>query len=120
MYKRMLVLRTAIQKTAAFLDRWHWALLALAAPFLLFPSSTRSLALLIVPALWIVAWIAQGEPLPRTPFSGIILLLGLMVLISLYATYDIMVSLPKISGMVLAIGVFYAVAREGQRPTGWC
>lgn len=119
MYKRMLILRTAIQKTAAFLDRWHWALLALAAPFLLFPSSTRSLALLIVPALWIVAWIAQGEPLPRTPFSGIILLLGLMVLISLYATYDIMVSLPKISGMVLAIGVFYAVAREGQRPTGW-
>lgn len=119
MYKRMLSLRTAIQKTAAFLDRWHWALLALAAPFLLFPSSTRSLALLIVPALWIVAWIAQGEPLPRTPFSGTILLLGLMVLISLYATYDIAISLPKVSGIVLAIGVFYAVAREGQRPTGW-
>ena len=47
------------------------------------------------------------------------LLLTLMVLVSLYATYDIAVSLPKIAGMVLGIGAFYAVARLGDRVTGW-
>jgi putative inorganic carbon (HCO3(-)) transporter len=42
-----------------------------------------------------------------------------MVLVSLYATYDIAVSLPKIAGMVLGIGAFYVVARAGDRVTGW-
>ncbi len=43
------------------------------------------------------------------------MLLTLTVLVSLYATYDIAVSLPKIAGMVLGIGAFYAVARAGDR-----
>jgi len=115
----MLNLKAAVRQTAAFLDRWHWVLLALGAPLLLFPSPGRSPALLIVPAVWIVAWVAGREPLPRTPLNGTLLLLSLMVLVSTYATYDMAISLPKISGMVLAIGVFYAVAREGQRPGGW-
>jgi len=115
----MLNLRAAVRQAAAFLDRWHWLLLALLAPLLLFPSPGRSPALLIVPALWIAAWVAGREPLPRTPLNGILLLLNLMVLVSIYATYDIAISLPKISGMVLAAGVFYAIAREGQRPGGW-
>jgi putative inorganic carbon (HCO3(-)) transporter len=114
----LLNLRTAIRKTALFLDRWHWLLLAMAAPLLIFPSPARSPVLLIVPVLWVVAWVAGDKPMPRTPLNGTILLLSLMVLVSLYATYDIAISLPKISGMVLAIGVFYAVVREGQRPTG--
>jgi putative inorganic carbon (HCO3(-)) transporter len=112
-------LKAAVRQTAAFLDRWHWVLLALVAPLLLFPSPGRSPALLIVPAMWIVAWVAGREPLPRTPLNGTLLLLNLMVLVSAYATYDIAISLPKVSGAVLAIGVFYAIAREGQRPGGW-
>ncbi len=115
----LLNLRTAIRKMALLLDRWHWLLLALAAPLLIFPSPASSPVLLIVPVLWVVAWVAGDKPLPRTPLNGTILLLSLMVLVSLYATYDIAISLPKIGGMVLAIGVFYAIAREGQRPTGW-
>ncbi len=115
----MLNLQTAVRRAAVFLDRWHWALLALAAPFLLFPAPGRSLALLVVPGLWVVAWLAGREPLPRTPFNGALLLLSLAVLVSLYATYDIAVSLPKVAGMVLGLGVFYAVVRVGQRPRGW-
>jgi putative inorganic carbon (HCO3(-)) transporter len=110
---------STVRQAAAFLDRWHWVWLALATPFLMLPAPQRSLALLVVPALWITAWIAGRGPLPRTPLNGALLLLNGMVLVSLYATYDITVSLPKIGGMVLAAGVFYAVAREARRPGGW-
>jgi putative inorganic carbon (HCO3(-)) transporter len=73
----------------------------------------------VVPGLWIVAWLAGREPLPRTPLNAALLLMFCMVLVSLWATYDIAVSLPKISGMILGFGVFFAVAREGERPRGW-
>jgi len=106
-------------KIAVTLDRRHWLLLALAAPFLLFPSPERSWVLLVVPAIWLVAWLARSEPLPRTPLNGTLLLLSVMILVSTYATYDVAISLPKISGMVLAIGVFFATVREGRRPGGW-
>ncbi len=73
----------------------------------------------MVPGLWIVAWLAGREPLPRTPLNATLLLLFCMVLVSLWATYDIAVSLPKVSGMALGIGVFFALAREAQRSRGW-
>jgi len=57
----MLNLKAAARRTAAFLDRWHWLLLALVAPLLLLPSPGRSAALLIVPAVWIAAWVAGCE-----------------------------------------------------------
>lgn len=107
------------QRAVSFLDRWHWLWLTLAAPFLLFPSPARSVALFIVPGVWIAAWLAKGEPVPHTPLNVTLLLLSLMMLISLYATYDIAVSLPKIAGLVLGIGVFYAYVRLGRHPQRW-
>jgi putative inorganic carbon (HCO3(-)) transporter len=109
----------ALRQTAIFCDRWHWLLLALAAPFLVFPAPSRSLTLLVVPGLWIVAWLAGREPLPRTPLNAALLLMFCMVLVSLWATYDVVVSLPKISGIVLGLGIFNAFAREGKTPRGW-
>ena len=115
----MLNTQTAVRRTVVFFDRWHWILLTLAAPLLLFPSPSRTPALLVVPTLWTIAWLARREPPPHTPLDGTLLLLSLMVLVSLYATYDMAVSLPKIAGMVLGIGVFYATVREGRHPRGW-
>jgi len=103
---------------AAFLDRWHWVWLLAAAPFLLFPSPARSLALLVVPLVWLFAWKATGKPLPQTPLNAILLVMSVMILVSLLATYDMTVSLPKIAGMVLAFGVFFAVARESRSTRG--
>jgi len=37
---------------------------------------------------------------PPCPLDGAVPLLALMVLVSLYATYDIAVSLPKVAGLV--------------------
>ncbi|MBA4380309.1 MAG: hypothetical protein C0393_06495 [Anaerolinea sp.] len=128
----------------SWLNRLHWLWLALAAPFMLFPSSKRSLAMLVVPASWLLHWLVLGRQslhaphstlhpprsilhappskrhiLTPTPFNAAILLLALMVLVSEWATFDMAYSLPKISGMVLGFGVFFAVAREGERVRGW-
>ena len=112
---------------------------------MLFPSPKRSLAMLVVPALWFLRLIvvkrppppvvSEAEPssprkprsaicnpqsaIPITPLNLALLLLALMVLVSEWATFDLAYSLPKISGMVLGFGVFFAVAREGEGERGW-
>jgi putative inorganic carbon (HCO3(-)) transporter len=104
----------SIELLCRFITRFQWALLILAAPFLLFPSDRRSLFLLVVPLLWLVAWIGTKKPLPLTPLNLPSLLIFIMVLVSLYATYDISYSLPKVSGMVLGIGMFFALLNSAQ------
>ena len=109
-----------MRKLLAILDRLHWLWLGLAAPFLLFPTPVRSLAMLVVPGFWLLHGIVtRRELLPVTPLNLPILLLAFMVLVSTWATYDLTVSLPKISGMVLGLGVYFAVVRESSMSTGW-
>jgi putative inorganic carbon (HCO3(-)) transporter len=115
----MAVFRTSVRRVASWIDHWHWALLLIATPFLLFPSAARSPALLVVPGLWISAGLAQRNPLPRTPLNATLLLLFVMVLVSLWATYDLLFSLSKIAGMVLGIGVFFAVVRFTEKAREW-
>ena len=88
-----------------------WVLLLLA-PFLLFPSPTRSVAMIGVPLLWVCRWVARGHPVERTPLDWPILLLLVQVLVSLYATFDVAFSLPKIAGVVLGVAVYYAMAEH--------
>jgi len=80
-----------------------------AAPWLLFPGGWRSAVLIVLPLLWIGNRIVTGHFIARTPYDVVILGLLLMVLVSLYATYDIAVSLPKITGVLLGVGTFYVV-----------
>jgi putative inorganic carbon (hco3(-)) transporter len=91
---------------------WNWfsvvALLAVT-PWLLFPGGWRSAVLIVLPLLWIGNRVITGHFIPRTPYDVVILSLLVMVLVSLYATYDITVSLPKIAGVLLGVSVFYVV-----------
>ena len=80
-----------------------------AAPWLLFPGGWRSAVLIVLPLLWIGNRIVTGHFISRTPYDVIILGLLVMVLVSLYATYDIAVSLPKITGVLLGVATFYVV-----------
>ena len=106
-------MRSVLLTGVRVLDQWYWLVLFVSAPLLLFPSSQMVVAWLIVPAGWLVAWLAGRGPVPVTPLNVTVLVLYLMVLVSLWATYDVMVSLPKVGGMILGIGVLYAVTREG-------
>jgi putative inorganic carbon (HCO3(-)) transporter len=109
-----------LRRFAVLIDRWHWLLLALAAPFMLFPVPERTPVLLIVPLVWAIGWIARPlAPLPSTPLNTVMLVLMIMVLVSIIVTPDLVFSLPKIAGMVLSFGAFFAVARESRRPAGF-
>jgi hypothetical protein len=86
---------------------------------LLFPNGPQALLLLLMPLLWLLRRMAAGTFVPVTPYNGAIMLMMLMVLVSLYATFDIALSMPKIAGMVLGVAVFYgAVAYGRSRPNG--
>ena len=108
-----------LSQIAIWVSRWYWLLLVVAAPFLLFPSVTSPLPMLIVPGVWIVGARMHRNLLLRTPLNLSLLLLALMALISLFVTDDIGFSLSKIAGLVLGFGVFFAFAREGRQARGW-
>ena len=60
-------------------------------------------------------WIGPGPAnVRRTPLDWSLLLLTVMVLVSLWATFSIAFSLPKIAGLVFGLGLFYAVVARGR------
>ncbi|HXW00106.1 MAG TPA: O-antigen ligase family protein, partial [Anaerolineae bacterium] len=84
-------------------------LLLLAAPFLLFPNGYGLLALLALPTIWLIRWALTGRIAPRTALDWPILLILLMVLASMGATFDLSFSIGKIAGVLLGIVIFYAI-----------
>ena len=102
-----------------WVDRWSWLWLLLASPFYFLLSPQLSPILLCVPLLLLVQKAAPGAPSRRTPLDWPLLGLALMVLLSLYATFDIALSAPRIAGLILGLGTYYMVARFGQSTTGW-
>lgn len=101
------------------MDRLHWFWLILAAPFLLFPSAKFTPVMMVVPAIWIVHLLVEGyftsnDPqtaFPITPLNVPLLIMAIMALISLWATFDISFSLEKIGGFVLGLGIYFSVIR---------
>ncbi len=92
---------------------WLWILLLL--PPLMFPSHNRSLLLLFLPLLWLLRWITTGQLIPKTPLNLSLLFLGISLLLSLYAVFDIDLSLPKIAGLTLGISLFYSAIHYSQQ-----
>ncbi len=93
----------------------EWLFLLLIIPLVLFPSPIKALSLLLLPLLWTARKIGRGHFVPATPVDWIMFGLLLMILVSLYATFDINFSLDKIAGLTYGIVVFYAtVAWVGQ------
>jgi len=90
----------------ARLALWGWGLLFVAAPLFWFPSAFSTPSLLLVPAV-LLGLTLRRVPW-RTPLDWPILGLALMVLVSLYTTFSIAFSLPKISGVIWGIGLCYA------------
>ncbi len=102
---------TSINRFWGKIDQFGWLILLLCAPVFLFMQSRQSWLLLILPVLWLISLIAHQKVLPLTPLNGILLLFSVQILISLYATYDISISLPKISSLVFSIALFFALVK---------
>ena len=108
-----------MQRVAQFITRWEWLIFLLILPPLLFPSGYWGFLLLVPLTLWTVRWVGTGRFLPRTPYDTAVLILALMMLVSLYAVFDIGLSFPKIAGVVMGIALFYgAVTYTRLRPDG--
>lgn len=112
----MVDLTTAVRRTAVFIDRWHWVVVVLCAPALLFPSAARSPFLLFLPGMWLAAAIAGRQPLVRTPLNGALLLLSVMLLVNVFVTFDLRLSLPKLAGVLLGLAIYWALVREIHTP----
>lgn len=90
------------------LSTYEWLFLGFLLPFALFPTPARAPLLLLIPLLWLARKVGHGRYVPATPFDWTLFGLLLMVLVSLYATFDISFSIGKIAGMVFGVAVFYA------------
>lgn len=98
-----------MRRTIQLFLHWEWLILIVALPVLMFPSGVRSLALLIIPLFWLVRWLTTGRVIASTPLDTAVLLLAVALLVSLYAVFDIELSMPKIAGLVTGIALMYAV-----------
>ncbi len=110
-----------LKRLALWVVRLELPILFILAPFFIFPSAARSPSLLGIPLVWIARKIAHGRFVRRTPLDWAIALLLLMVLVSLYATYSVMVSLPRIAGILLGIAIYYAVVEvvQSRKALAW-
>jgi len=101
-----------------WIDQFDWLILLILIPFFLFIKLETSWILLILPLLWGISFVAKNKPFTISPINGIILLLAFQVLVSLYATYDIEISLPKIAMMLYSISLFFAFVKLSKQSWG--
>ena len=104
-----------LKSVTRWLIKWEIAWLFILTPFLFFPSPRRSLTLLALPLLWLIRWIAYRRFIARTPLDWPLLLMLLMVGVSLWATFDPLFSLPKVTGVLLGIAFYYAYVEYSQQ-----
>ena len=58
------------------MDRGHWVILLVAAPWLLFPAPACSPLMLVASAVWIVTVLAGREAVAHTPSNASVLVLA--------------------------------------------
>jgi putative inorganic carbon (HCO3(-)) transporter len=108
-----------VRRLARAVIAWEWLFLLALLPAVLVAPHKLAVGLLLVPLLWLFRGLATGRILPLTALNPPMLLLLFMVLVSMFATFDIAFSFSKIAGMVYGVAVFYGVAAAAQRSHGW-
>lgn len=66
-------------------------------------------AILVIPLYWSLNWLTRGRLLEVTALNPLICLLLLMVVVSLFSTFDLQFSLNKVSGVLLGAFVFWGL-----------
>jgi putative inorganic carbon (HCO3(-)) transporter len=85
------------------------ALVLLLSPVFLFPTPKRSIFFIGLTLLLLVHFVVTRRVVEPTPALLPVILLLVMVSVSLYATYDLHQSLPKVAGMLLGAAAFIAI-----------
>jgi putative inorganic carbon (hco3(-)) transporter len=84
-----------------------WVILL--APVFLFPSPQRSVLFLLMPLLFGLHFFARRKIVESCPTNVPLVLLLFMVFVSLFVSYDLVLSLPKIAGVLLGAAIYFAV-----------
>lgn len=100
-----------VQRLTTFFVAAELPLILAIAPALLFPTPGRLLVLLVLPVLWWAIRSSGHSIIPATPLNMSLWLLLTMVAVSLYATFDLALSMPKVCGIVLDVLLFWALVR---------
>jgi O-antigen ligase len=79
-------------------------------PVFLFPTSATSALLFIFPLLWLYKWKKASRFIEPTVLDFAVFLLLFQVFLACVTTPDLLPSLPKISGILFGIFLFYALA----------
>jgi len=96
--------------TTNWVDWSYLFLLGIISPIFLFPSTKYLWLILLVPFVWIFQAKINNQFLVKTILDWPIALLSVQVLATCFIVPDIEFSLPKISGVLYGILVFYALS----------
>ncbi|MEM7801115.1 MAG: O-antigen ligase family protein [Chloroflexota bacterium] len=88
---------------------WDWLVFLLCLPIVVFISFLLLPLLLIFPILLLIRRLSVGRFVPPTVINGPLMLLLVMTGVSLYATYDVELSLRKVVGLVYGILLFWSL-----------
>jgi len=91
------------------LEPW---LLALAAPFLLFPYFSPALTVLslaLVPLIWVGRWRSKRRITRHTPIDWPIVTLLLLLPVALWVSTNWALSIPKLTAILLGVAAYYTI-----------
>ena len=108
-----------ILKSLHWIEKNQWVLLVFAAPFLLFPSPNTIWVMLVFPFIWGVQAIVRHTPIDKTPLNLTLLIFSISILLSVFVTYDLETSLPKITGLLFGLSVYFLVIRKTSSFKSW-
>jgi putative inorganic carbon (hco3(-)) transporter len=94
--------------------KWEWLVMLLLIPVFLFSDNYQVYLLVIIPLFWVLRIIATGRFFQATPLDLTILLFLSMIAVSFIVTFDASLSLPKISVILLGVGLFYSSVHFSQ------
>lgn len=109
--------RPSWQQVANKIVQWEPWLLALAAPFLLFPNRATPAAFVLILLPWAGRRLTTGRFSRPTPFDLPIALLLMMALVGFCVSVDPTMSRAKLWGIILQTAVFYGVVNNVHRIT---
>ena len=93
----------------SWIDWTQFILIALLAPFFLFPSMKYAWILFIVPLIWIWRCIITKKFFERSVLDWAIFILAVQVFTTCLIVPDLAFSLPKITGVLFGIVFFYSI-----------
>lgn len=105
-------LEQVLYRIASVLTKWELVFLTAVYAVFVISDQIPISGVIVICLLWAARWWSTGRLTVTTPMDLPILGILVMVPVSLYASIDWTLSLPKVYGIILSIVIFYAVVNQ--------